>query len=91
MGVFEFIIVLVTVTTIGKVVTDRQELAALAKNRQAEPGPDYQALVETVDDMNTRLARVEEERDFYRKLLEAPEVKDRLTGPQSIDTESSSE
>ena len=72
MGVFEFIIVLVTVSTIGKVVTDRNETRALLKNRRPDPNPDLQALIDTVEDMNTRLARVEEERDFYKRLLEAP-------------------
>lgn len=75
MGVFEFIIVLVTVSTIGKVITDRNETRALLKNRRPEPNPDLQALIDTVEDMNTRLARVEEEREFYKRLLEAP-VKD---------------
>ena len=81
MGVFEFIIVLVTVSTIGKVITDRNETRALLKNRRPDPNPDLQAIIETVENMNTRLARVEEERDFYTRLLEAPPKDDSSDQP----------
>ena len=71
MGVFEFLAVLVVVSTIGKVVTsfgDRRALAPVA----ASSSDEVEALRDAVGDLGTRLHRLEEERDFYKDLLEAP-------------------
>ena len=72
LGVFEFVIVLVVVTTIGKVVTeyiDRRSLPPITG--PTSPG-EVDALREEVADLGARMYRLEEERDFYRNLLEAP-------------------
>ncbi|MEJ2206937.1 MAG: hypothetical protein P8170_22855 [Gemmatimonadota bacterium] len=73
MGVFEFIIALVVISTIGKVLTER-----LPRGKpQAQPSPlppgEVERIHEALEDLNGRLLRIEEERDFYRELLESPE------------------
>lgn len=73
LGVFEFVIVVVLVTTIGKVVEAR---AARPPAKDALPSPspqEWQQLEEALADMNGRLVRLEEERDFYKALLEPGE------------------
>ena len=46
--------------------------------RQTDPsGGELDAVRQQLDDMSTRLRRLEEERDFYRELLDAPD-RDRL-------------
>jgi hypothetical protein len=69
LGVFEFILVIVLITTIGKVLEARRAGSA---SSLPPPSPNIQHLEELLGDMDTRLARLEEERDFYRALLEAP-------------------
>jgi len=70
LGVFEFVILIVVITTIGKVVEGR------ASRRPAEralsgPSPqEWQQVEEALTDLNGRLVRLEEERDFYKALLE---------------------
>lgn len=66
MGIFEFIVILVLITTIGEVVKARA-----GRPVQLPPErPDDGALESTVEDLNRRLLLLEEERDFYRALLE---------------------
>lgn len=72
MSVFAFVVVLVVVSTIGKVATE------FAANQRLPPGvtassEDVEMLRDAVADMSTRLHKLEEERDFYRQLLEAPD------------------
>lgn len=63
---------LVVVSTIGKVVSD------ITNSRRLPPGPgtghreEIDELRDAVGDLGTRLHKLEEERDFYRELLEAP-------------------
>jgi hypothetical protein len=71
LGVFEFILLIVLITTVGKIVEARV-------HRPSAPalpprGPGGEELEEMVGDLNKRLLRLEEERDFYRALLEPPE------------------
>ena len=64
MGVFEFIIALVVISTVGKVVRHRREIPPMDKSTsQIGPGA-FEGLRDTVDEMNTRLERIEEERNF---------------------------
>lgn len=78
MGVFEFILLIVLISTIGKVLEARGGRMSKAS---LPPAPDVQHLEEVVGDLNTRLARLEEERDFYRALLDPPGG-DRLRIPE---------
>lgn len=77
-GVFEFIILLVLISTAGKVLTSwRDRPQGLPKGMRQE---DVDRLQEAVSDLNTRLGKLEEERDFYRALLESPK-RDQLPEP----------
>jgi sirohydrochlorin ferrochelatase len=71
LGVFEFVLVIVAITTVGKV------LEARASRPVSLPtGRDPLVVDEAIADLNRRLERLEEERDFYRALLEAPSEAD---------------
>ena len=73
MGVFEFIIVLVLISTVGKVLSQRLP----RRKPQAQPPPlppaEVERIHEALEDLGGRLLRLEEERDFYKELLESPE------------------
>jgi hypothetical protein len=82
LGVFEFIIVLVLISTFGKVLTDRRqpkELGGDAAPRLARG--EAEDLREMVHNLSGRLERLEEERDFYKDLLEPPEKPRVIGGP----------
>jgi len=74
------VIALVAITTGGRIVT---RLIGRRDFRRIDPSPQDRAEIEalraSVDDMSDRLGRLEEERDFYRALLEAPKA----SGPGS--------
>jgi hypothetical protein len=66
------VIVLVVVTTIGKVVTEYNDRRALPPaGGSASPG-EIDSLRDEVADLGARLHRLEEEQDFYKDLLGAP-------------------
>ena len=69
-GVFEFIVLVVLISTIGKVLTGRQGRPSLpeAPHRPEE----ILQLNDAITELNARLEKLEEERDFYRALLEPP-------------------
>ena len=81
MGVFEFIIILVIISTVGKVMKDRRPRRPprgdLAPGGRAE----LERIRDTVDDLGGRLARLEEERDFYKELLDSPRRRDAISPP----------
>lgn len=68
-GVFEFIIALVLISTLGKVLAARTERPRIEDPRRPE---EMDRLNEAVSDLHGRLSKLEEERDFYRALLESP-------------------
>jgi hypothetical protein len=72
LGVFEFLIVLVVVSTIGKVVTDFGQRRQLPRDVSPGGGGEVSGLRDEIADLSGRLQLLEEERDFYRNLLEAP-------------------
>jgi hypothetical protein len=72
-GVFEFIILLVLISTLGKVLSDRADSRALSQGGSRADAEEIERLRSAVDDLSARLSFLEEERDFYRDLLEAPD------------------
>ena len=86
MGVFEFVIVLVLISTVGKVLSGRTSRHEL---KQQAPKPvgsaEADMLREMMDELNGRLTLLEEERDFYKDLLEAPDPRRGLRAPGSSD------
>ena len=69
MGIFEFILALVIVTTAGKVVERR--FSRPRRDESLQLGTQkLHRIRETMTDLSGRLERLEEERDFYKDLLE---------------------
>ncbi len=81
MGVFEFIIILVVISMVGRVISRRRPRrdpqGELPQGGRAE----LERLRDTVDDLGGRLARLEEERDFYKELLDSPRRRDAISPP----------
>jgi hypothetical protein len=78
MGVFEFVLLIVLISTFGKVLQGRTRRVERHREEPRLPPPEFQELQElreTLERMDERLGRIEEERDFYRKLLEDPRRK----------------
>ena len=72
LGVFEFVIVLVLISTVGKVLSDRRAPQELEGGPQRLSRGEADGIREIVDNLSTRMERLEEERDFYKDLLDAP-------------------
>ena len=83
MGVFEFVIALVFISTLGKVLSRRAPRRA--PKGELPPGgrAELDRMRETMDDLSGRLARLEEERDFYKDLLDAPGGRREISPPDS--------
>ena len=82
MGVFEFVIAMVLISTVGKVISQRHA------NRQRQddvprinPG-EVENLRDAMDDLSGRLQRLEEERDFYKDLLDSPTKRREIEPPE---------
>jgi hypothetical protein len=78
---------LVLISTAGKVLSRR-----IPRERRSEalPGPtvaDVEGIREALDELNGRVLRLEDERDFYRALLESPQRPRELKGPDQSDDE----
>jgi hypothetical protein len=72
MGLFPFIILLVLITTVGKVLAERQSRIPPPSDRpQIGPG-ELNELRDSIDNLSNRLHQIEEERDFYKQLLDSP-------------------
>lgn len=83
MGVFEFILLLVLISTFGKVVSQRgRRFPPPPTEPPRLPPGELQELRETLERMDERLARIEEERDFYRALLDDPGRREGLPSPE---------
>ncbi len=84
LGVFEFVIALVLISTIGKVLSDRTGRPDRDSRRELRRGSPHggreegEGVREALNDLSSRLERLEEERDFYKDLLEAPQEKRKL-------------
>jgi hypothetical protein len=84
MGIFPFIILLVLISTVGKVLSDRQGYRELRHQNQPQIGSgELQELREVVDNLSSRLHQIEEERDFYKQLLDSPKRGTELPPPGS--------
>lgn len=84
MGVFEFIIALVLISTLGKVLGQRLPRERPTKNPPQIPSAETERIREAIEELSGRLMRLEDERDFYRQLLEAPD-RERVLQPPTAD------
>lgn len=79
MGVFEFVLALVMITTVGKIASRR--MSRPRRDESIQSGTEELLRIrDTVADLSGRLERLEEERDFYKDLL-GPEVARRELPP----------
>ena len=78
------VIVLVLITTVGKIVSEALERRSLPPTGGTALPPGVDALREEVADLGARLHRLEEERDFYKDLLEAPQDRGALGSPDDV-------
>lgn len=81
MGLWEFLAIAAIASTIGKVITSFSDRRALPP-ADATAAQDVDALRSAVSDLGTRLHRLEEERDFYKDLLEASPGARSLRAPE---------
>ena len=72
MGIFEFILLMVLISTVGKVLARRGHRVPPPAEPPRLPPGELERVREALDDLGERLGRLEEERDFYRELLEHP-------------------
>ncbi len=82
MGVFEFIIALVLISTVGRIFAVRRR-APLPRESFQLDAEELHRVRDTIADLSTRMERLEEERDFYKDLLEPPPGRDTLPPPDS--------
>ena len=80
MGIFEFILLIVIISTLGKVLAGRGNRVPPPPSQPSLPPGELDAVRQAMDDLSERLARLEEERDFYVQLLEDPRRKRALGG-----------
>jgi hypothetical protein len=80
-GIFEFILLIALISTAGKVLTERrQPRMPPPQDLPALPPQEVERMREAVEELAERVGRLEEERDFYRELLDSPGRRESL-GP----------
>ena len=82
MGGIELIMVLVFVFAVGRIITRRQA-APLPRESLQLDAEELHRVRDTIADLSTRMERLEEERDFYKDLLEPPRGRATLPPPDS--------
>ncbi len=83
MGVFEFVIALVLISTVGKVLSQRLPRERPRGGAPQIPPAEMEGIRDAIEELSARVIRLEEERDFYRQLLEAPERQKGIGPPGS--------
>jgi hypothetical protein len=84
LGVFEFVLVVIIVTTVCKVAERR--MARPRRDDSLPSGTDELLRVrDTMADLSGRLERLEEERDFYKALLEPEVARRELPTSETLD------
>lgn len=72
MGVFEFVITLVLISTVGRIIVARRRPRPLPGESFQVDTEELRRIGDTITDLSGRVERLEEERDFYKDLLEPP-------------------
>ena len=72
MGIFELILGIIIITTVGRIVERR--LSRTRRGESLQVGTEeLHRIRDSLGDLSGRLERLEEERDFYKDLLEPRE------------------
>jgi hypothetical protein len=87
-SVFTFVILIILISTVGKVIAGRQypRMPPPPPPSPSLPPGEAEELRDTIDRLEDRLSRLEQERDFYRDLLDDPRRKQGLP-PSQWDTD----
>ena len=80
MGFFAFIITLVLISTAAKIIERRRRPTLPGESVQVDT-EELHRIAETITDLSERVERLEEERDFYKDLLEPPSSSRKLPPP----------
>lgn len=72
MGVFEFVITLVIISTVGRIIAARRRPRPLPGDSFQMNAEELHRVRDSITDLSGRVERLEEERDFYKDLLEPP-------------------
>ncbi len=80
MNLVSLILLLVLVGVVVRLVA-RDAGPALERGSDAVASGQLEAMREQMDELSARLRRLEEERDFYKKLLDAPDRSRIIEGP----------
>ena len=83
MGVFEFVITLVLIASVAKVIESRRQAPPLLGESYQMDTEELHRVRDTITDLGTRVERLEEERDFYKDLLEPPSGSPKRPPPSS--------
>ncbi len=83
MGVFEFVIALVVISTVGRIIVARRRPLPLPGDSFQLDAEELHRVRDTITDLSGRVERLEEERDFYKDLLEPPPGRRTLQPPDS--------
>jgi sensor histidine kinase YesM len=79
-GFFSFIITLVLISTAAKIIERRRRPTLPGESVQVDT-EELHRIAETITDLSERVERLEEERDFYKDLLEPPSSSRELPPP----------
>ena len=83
MGVFEFVITLVLISTVGNIIARRRRPPPLPGETFKVDTEELRRIGDTISDLSSRVERLEEERDFYKDLLEPSSGSRQLPPPDS--------
>ncbi len=81
MGLPEFIIALVLISLAAKLIERQRRTAPLPGESVQVDAEELRRIGETITDLSGRVERLEEERDFYKDLLEPPSDSRELPPP----------
>jgi hypothetical protein len=82
MGLPEFIIALVLISTAAKIIERQRRSAPLPGESIQVDTEELRRIGETITDLSGRVERLEEERDFYKDLLDPPSGSRKLPPPE---------
>ena len=83
MGAFEFVIALLVLRIVAKTIERRWRSAPLPGESVQVDTEELHRIGNTISDLSGRVERLEEERDFYKDLLEPPSGSRKLPLPDS--------
>ena len=81
MGLPEFIIALVLISAAAKIIERKRRSAPLPGESIQVDVEELRRISDTITDLSGRVERLEEERDFYKDLLEPPSDSGKLPPP----------